>query len=141
MEETDMCHPIPHVAIPQQQSTTPCPAKLLEPKQRQELALAALTGAEPVSHLAEDHDVSRKFVYQQAAKAEVALDEAFAPTLAADEDVLFHIAVTKRWLRRLIVGLLLICHCPYRGVVELLRDLFGYSISVGTIHNIVGAAV
>jgi len=29
----------------------------------------------------------------------------------------------------------------FRGVVELLRDLFSHSISVGTIHNIVTAAV
>jgi len=29
----------------------------------------------------------------------------------------------------------LICHCSYRGVVELVRDLFDIPISVGTIHN------
>lgn len=136
-----MCHPIAVGALPHPQSDDPCPAKLLQPKQRQELALAALTRAQPIRQLAEDHEVSRKFVYQQAAKAEGALEQAFVPAPPADEDVLFHIPVTKRWLRRLIVALLLICHCPYRGVVELLCDLFGYSISVGTIHNIAIAAM
>ena len=32
---------------------------------------------------------------------------------------------------------MLICHSSYRGVVELLRDLFDYRISLGTVHNIV----
>ncbi len=49
--------------------------------------------------------------------------------------VLFHLPVTKTWLSQLILGLVLICHSSYRGVVELLRDLFDISISVGTIHN------
>jgi hypothetical protein len=36
---------------------------------------------------------------------------------------------------QLILALILICHCSYRGVVELLRDLFDLPISVGTIQN------
>src|SRR5262249_39296511 len=35
----------------------------------------------------------------------------------------------------------LICHSSYRGVVELLRDLFDCSISVGKVSNIVHGAV
>ena len=58
-----------------------CPAKLLDPHQRQELAVAALAGARPVCQLAQDHQVSRKFVYQQADQATQALTEAFAPEL------------------------------------------------------------
>ena len=42
---------------------------------------------------------------------------------------------------QLILALILICHCSYRGVVELLRDLFDYTISIGTVHNQVGEAV
>jgi hypothetical protein len=37
--------------------------------------------------------------------------------------------------------LVLICHSSTRGVVELLRDLFAYRISLGTVHNIVHSAV
>ena len=39
-----------------------------------------------------------------------------------------------------MLGLTLICHSSYRGVVELIRDLFGVSISVSTVHNVHGAA-
>ena len=78
--------------------------------------------------------MSRKFVYQQGDKAQQALDESFAPS-QGDDDVLFHLPVTKNWLYQLILGLVLICHSSYRNVVELFRDLFDTPISVGTVHN------
>ena len=117
-----------------------CPAKRLLPLQRQELAIRALAGAETISELARQHEVSRKFVYQQVAAAEVALDRAFAPPPRAD-DVLFYLPVTRAWLRQLALALVLICHSSTRGVVELLRDLFDYRISQGAVHNIVHGAV
>jgi hypothetical protein len=138
MEETDMCHPIPTAALPQPPSQ-PCPAKILSGQQRQTLAVQVLAGAPSISRLADELDVSRKFIYQQVHKAQAALDEAFTPT-ADDDAVLFYLPVTKRWLRGFILALLLICHSSYRGVVEILRDLFGRSIAVGTIHNIACAA-
>ena len=48
--------------------------------------------------------------------------------------------MTKNWLYQLILGLVLICHSSYRGVVELFRDLFDTPISIGTIHNRLEAA-
>jgi hypothetical protein len=118
-----------------------CPAHLLDPSQRQQLAVAALAGARPVSHLAADYQVSRKFVYQQADKAEQALTAAFAPDLPPDGRVLFWLPVTALWLRRLILALLLVCHSSYRGVYELLRDLFHYPCSLGSIHAVAQAAM
>src|SRR5271157_1330309 len=38
-------------------------------------------------------------------------------------------------------NLVFICHSSTRGVVELLRDLFDYRISLGTVHNIVHSPV
>ena len=52
------------------------------------------------------------------------------------DEVLFELLVTKTWLRQLTLGLSLICHSSYRGVVELMRDLLGVGISEGTVHNI-----
>ena len=95
----------------------------------------------PIAHLAQDHDVSRKVVYQQAAKAEQARDAAFAPPDPDADRVLFSLPVTKAWLRQLALGLILICHSTYRGVVELYRDLFDYPLCGGTVHNLVHGAV
>ena len=109
-------------------------------QQRQGLAIQVLAGTETVSELARQHEVSRKFLDQQVHTAEKALSEAFAPSSRPD-DVLFYLPVTKAWLRQLVLALVLICHSSYRGVVELLRDLFDYRISLGTVHNIVHSPV
>ena len=101
---------------------------------RQKLAIEVLAKSQPISQLAATHQVSRKFLYEQGQKAKTAMDATFEPT-ASDDDVLFHLPVTKTWLSQLILGLVLICHSSYRGVVELFRDLLDVSISVGTIHN------
>ena len=55
--------------------------------------------------------------------------------------MLFYLPVTKHWLRQLILALVFICHSPLRGVVELLKDVFDYPISLGTVFNTVHAAV
>jgi hypothetical protein len=90
--------------------------------------------------LADDADVSRNFVYQQAAVAQAALDDAFAA--AEDDDkVLFYLPVTKAWLRQVVLALILICHSSFRGVVEFLRDVFAVKMSVGTVHNILQDAI
>lgn len=109
-------------------------AARLSPATRKEIGLKAVARTVPISHLADQHQVSRKFVYQQENKAQQALDESFAPS-QGDDDVLFHLPVTKHWLYQLILGLVLICHSSYRNVVELFRDLFDMPISIGTVHN------
>ena len=109
-------------------------AASLSPTVRQDIGIRVLSRSQPISHLAATHQVSRKFVYQQGDKAQQALDESFAPS-KGDDEVLFHLPVTKNWLYQLILGLVLICHSSYRGVVELFRDLFDTPISIGTVHN------
>ncbi len=106
---------------------------------RKDLATQALVGSETVSDLAAQHGVSRKFVYRQTHKAGTALDDAFSPA-TPDDEVLFEVAVTKAWLRQVIVGLTLICRSSYRGVVEFLRDLLGVPVSVGCVHDVLEAA-
>jgi hypothetical protein len=141
MEETDMCHPIPTTSPLHQQIVRSCLAKALAAPQRQTVALAALASSQTVTQVARDHKVSRKFVYQQVHKAQDALDKAFSPAGPTDDHVLFKVPVTKAWLKQLVLGLTLICHSSCRGVVELLRDLLDFRMSVGTVHNILQAVV
>ena len=115
-------------------------AKTLNPDQRRELAIQALAGTAPITTLADQTPVSRKFVYRQQGIARDALTTAFA-TAPADDKVLFHLPVTKSWIRQFTLAQVLIGHCPLRGVVELCRDLLDYHISLGTVHNIVNGAV
>jgi hypothetical protein len=109
-------------------------AATLRPETRQQIAIEALAKSTPISHLAIEYEVSRKFIYQQSDQAKRSLDESFEPTTPA-EQVLFHLPITKAWLFQLILGLVLICHSSLRGVVELLRDVFDIAISASTVRN------
>jgi hypothetical protein len=134
-------HTLPDGSQPLDTPAT-CPAKQLDPSQRQRLALDALTGSAPVSRIAQQHQVSRKFIYHQAHQARQALDHAFTPgPPAGDDRVLFSLPVTKAWIRQFVLASVLIGHSSLRGVTELLRDLFDYHLSVATAHNIVEQAV
>ena len=106
---------------------------------RKDLAIQALARSTTISDLSVRHSVSRKFVYQQAHKAGAALDEVFLSGTPED-DVLFHLTVSKTWLRQVIVALTLMCRSSYRGVVEFLRDLLGVPISIGTVHHVLQSA-
>ena len=141
MEETDVCYLTPTFLSLQQAIPNGCPAKSLTPSQRSTIGLQALAGTQTITGLADEYDVSRKFVRQQATTAQAALQEAFNAAEAADDQVLFQLPITKNWLRQATLGLILICHSSYRGVHEFCRDLLGVNLSVGTVHNIVRDAV
>src|SRR4051812_24162788 len=80
-----------------------CPAHRLTPAQRRQLALDALAG-QPISGLAAQHQVSRKFVYQQLAIAHHALELAFAPATDDQEEVLFYLPVTRSRLGQIVLA-------------------------------------
>lgn len=136
-----MCYLTPTALSFQQAIPSGCTAKNLEPSQRLTLGLQALAGTQTITDLADAADVSRKFVYRQAATAQAALEEAFAAADTSDEQVLFQLPVTKAWLRQATLGLVLVCHSSVRGVQEFYRDLLGVNLSVGTIHNTIHQAV
>jgi hypothetical protein len=97
------------------------------------MAVQVLARTESVTELAGRHQVSRRFVSQQAAKGAQALTQAFAPQ-AKDEEVLFYLPVTKAWLRQVVLGLVLLCHSSFRGVIAFFRDLLDCPLSLGSVH-------
>jgi hypothetical protein len=115
-------------------------AEQLNPQQRQQIARDVLAGRS-ISELARTYNVSRKFIRSLRSLALDALDRAFAPHPAAPHEVLFFLPVTQDWLQQLALALILTCHSSLRGVHEILRDLFDYPLSIGSIHNIVGQAI
>lgn len=114
-------------------------AHALDMIQREGIALEAIKGRIPITHLAERHDVSRKFVYQQKAIALGAVNQAFESQ--CKEKVLFLLPVTKGWIQRFVLELILVCHGSFRNACEILKDLFAVDISIGSIYNIVERAV
>ena len=118
-----------------------CPAQAMGSEARQALALQALCGTITITALAEQAEVSRKFVYRQSDIAQQALEQAFATPTDDDEEILFQLPVTKKWLRMNVVSLLLNCRSCYRGVINHFHDCLGWHVALGTIHNIVHQAV
>ena len=102
-------------------------AASLAPEHRKKLAIKVLAKNQSITNLAREEQVSRKFLYQQKQKATDAIEDAFTES-DKNENVLFYLPITKTWLHQLILALILICHSSYRGVKELLRDLFDYKI-------------
>jgi len=106
-------------------NSSPSVAANLSNDARKGLAILSLSKTEPIAHLADREGVSRQFLYRQKQKAAGALDEAFA---AKGDSVLFYLPVTEAWLNQLTLALILVCRSSYRGVKELLRDLFNIPI-------------
>jgi hypothetical protein len=117
-----------------------CTAKTLGSGERMNLGVQALAGHQSVTGLADDAGVSRKFVYQQRDRAQAALDDAFAPTVA-DDQVLFHLPITKQWLKQAALALTLICHSSYRGVHEFYRDVLRVNMAPSTVRDVVRDAI
>ncbi len=115
-------------------------AKQIDASKRKQLALAAMAKSQPLTEMAEENNVSRKFIYQQRGKAIEAVNDAFAPADKTQERILFYLPVTFSWLCQLILCLVLHCRGSHRGIQKTLSDLFDYSMSLGTIHGIIDKA-
>jgi hypothetical protein len=116
-------------------------AARLGPEERAGLALAVLARREPVTRLAHRHGVSRQFLYRQGRHARRAVSEALAPC-EDEQKVLFHLPVTKAWLRQFVNAQVLIGHTSFRGVQEILDAVFDYrDLSLGTVYNILAQTV
>ncbi|MDJ0592693.1 MAG: hypothetical protein QNJ72_22345 [Pleurocapsa sp. MO_226.B13] len=85
-------------------------ASCLQPRYRQDLAVKVLSKKSKISHLAHQERVSRKFLYQQKDIAQKALNTAFDKS-ERDNEVLYYLPVTPKWIFQLILALILICHC------------------------------
>ena len=119
-----------------------CAAQALDSLKRLEIGIQAIGPKVSITQLANTHNVSRKFVYQQKEIALEGITGAFEEKSTPDDGkVIFHLPITKQWLSQFVLSLLLIGRCSYQGIVEILRDVFDYEISKGTVHNIAYSAL
>jgi hypothetical protein len=111
---------ITNTAFHAEPSTSPVhyAAQRLDGAHRQQLAVDVLAGSSSVTEMAERHQVSRKFLDQQADKGEQALSQAFSPPPPTEQKVWFYLPVTKAGLQQGVLGLVLLCHSSFRGVVD-----------------------
>jgi hypothetical protein len=115
-------------------------AKSLDQSIRQQIGVSVLADKGAISNLSRQYLTSRKFIYAQKNKALEAINNAFSDN-DNDSEVLFHIPVTKQWLKQVVLALILICHSSYGGVTEFFRDILGQHICKGTIFNIIQSSL
>lgn len=106
---------------------------------RLDLAKEALKHARPLTELAEERGVSRKFVYEQQHRAEAALNSAFEPESLPD-DFLGWLPITRSWMERTVVSSALECHGSVRGIREHVNSITGRFLSEGNICGILDRA-
>ena len=114
-----------------------CPLKRIPSATKCEMALQALGGQQTITELAKNYQCSRTTVHAQKSRALEAATNAFDET---DEEVLFTIAVTKSFIHMVVVALYAVCGSSYRGIMLFLESVFGYSISLGSVFNILDSA-
>jgi hypothetical protein len=115
-------------------------SKQIDANKRKQLALSAITKSQPLTEIAEENNVSRKFIYQQRGKAIEAVNNAFAPVEKTEEKILFYLPVTFSWLCQFILCLVLHCRASHRGIQKTISDMLDYSVSLGSIHTIIDTA-
>ena len=115
-------------------------AKQLDASKRKQLALDSMNESLSITDMANENNVSRKFIYQQQDKAINAVSDAFEPPTKKTEKVLFYLPVTFSWLCQLILCLVLHCRANHRGIQKLLRDAFDHELAYGSVCNIVNFA-
>jgi len=99
-----------------------------------------MTGEQTISEIANDHQVSRKFVSNQKQKILTIVNEAFNDE-ANDSKVLYQIPVTKNWLKQCVISLALDCRSSLRGIMKSIHNLFDYSFSLGSVFNTIQSVI
>ena len=101
------------------------------------IALKAIGGQESVSQISKDYDCSRTTVYNQHRKALQAANQAFDEE---DDAVLYCVPVTKPFIKQVVLALGMICKSSYRDIKFFMKSIFDYSVSVGTVFNMMDDA-
>ena len=104
---------------------------------KQAMALKAIRKESSVSKLSKDYDCSRTTVYNQQHKALQAANQAFDEE---DESVLYSVPVSKPFIKQVVVALGMICKSSYRDIKFFLKSIFDYSVSIGSIFDVMDDA-
>jgi hypothetical protein len=119
---------------------TPCPAKSMSNNDKKSLSIKTITGEQTISAIANDYQVSRKFVSTQKQKILNAVNEVFDDKVY-DDKVLYQISVTKNWLKQCVISLALDCRSSLRGIIKSIGNLFDYKYSLGSVFNIIQSVI
>jgi hypothetical protein len=113
-------------------------AKSIPADRKLNIALDAIRRQETITDISKRYDCSRTTVYKQKDTALVAANKAFEQD---NEEVLFYIPVTKSFIEQSVISQRLICEASYRNIMLYIQTMYNYTLSLGTVFNILEAAV
>lgn len=101
------------------------------------IALKAISRQETISQLSRNYDCSRTTIYNQQHKALQAANRIFDEE---DESVLYSVPVSKPFIKQVVLALGMICKSSYRDIKFFVKSIFDYSVSVGSIFDVMDDA-
>ncbi len=105
---------------------------------RRDIAVQAFKNQKTVSDISKTYGCRRTTVYKQQNKALTAVNKAFEEE--DDDAILFHIPITKAYIKQTVTSLFLICKSSYRDIMFFLKTMFDYALSLGSVFSIINEA-
>lgn len=115
----------------------PNPMKRIPAEKKLSIALDAIKQKLSITDISKQYQCSRTTVHQQKNTLIEAANKAFQPE---DDQVLFYLPVTKQFMLQTVLALHLICKASYRDIQFFLQTIFNYSLSLGSVFNIIDEA-
>ncbi len=104
---------------------------------KRSIGIESLKDPATIVDISNRFNVSRNSVYKQQARALTAVNLAFEK---ANDLVLYYIPVTKGYIHRSVTALYLVCRAGSRDIMSFMDLIFDYSVSIGTVSNILDKA-
>jgi len=111
--------------------------KRIPPEAKRAMAMQAIGKRQTIAEISRHFYCSRTTVHEQKRRALQAAADAFEE---GDEHALFTLAVTRSFIQKTVAALFLICRSSYRGIMDFLESVLGYSLALGSVFNILDAA-
>jgi len=108
--------------------------KRISNDQKRNLALQSLSKQNSISNLSRTYGCSRTTVHLQKNTALLAINKAFDEE--NENTLLYDLPITKNYIKQVVLSLFLICKSSFRDIIFFLKDIFDYSISLGSIYTI-----
>ena len=108
--------------------------KRISNDQKRKLALQSPSKQNSISDLSRTYGCSRTTVHLQKNTALLAINKAF--DAENENTILYYLTITKNYIKQVVLSLFLICKSSFRYIIFYLKNIFDYSISLGSIYTI-----
>lgn len=115
----------------------PNPMKRIPAEKKLIIALDAIKQKQSITNISTQYQCSRTTVHKQKNTLIDAANKAFQ---SEDDQVLFYLPVTKKFILQTVLALYLICKSSYRDIQFFLQTIFNYSLSLGSVFTIIDEA-